>query len=149
MLGRAGKQAVQDALETVEAEVLARRPLGSLSGGERQRLLDEPLISLDPRYQQAVVELVRRVQQQRQLTVLMSAHELNPLLGTMNRVLYLGGGQAALGTVAEVITSPVLSALYGTPIEVIHHGGRIFVVNGLTNSAKEAGHDVHHHDALV
>lgn len=163
LLGRAGREAVNDALATVGAEVLACRPLGSLSGGERQRLLlaqallghpqllllDEPLISLDPRYQQAVVELVARVQQERRLTVLMSAHELNPLLGTMNRVLYLGGGQAALGTVAEVITGPVLSKLYSAPIEVIHHGQRIFVVNGLSSSAGEVDHDAHRHDALV
>jgi len=163
LLGRAGRDAVNDALETVGAQTLSRRPLGSLSGGERQRLLlaqailgqpkllllDEPLISLDPRYQQAVVELVAQVQQERHLTVLMSAHELNPLLGTMNRVMYLGGGQAALGTVAEVITGPVLSRLYSAPIEVIRHGRRIFVVNGLTNSSQEESHDADRHDALV
>lgn len=163
LLGRAGREAVNDALATVGAEALSRRPLGRLSGGERQRLLlaqailgrpcllllDEPLISLDPRYQQAVVELVARVQQERQLTVLMSAHELNPLLGTMNRVMYLGGGQAALGTVAEVITGPMLSKLYDAPIEVIRHGTRIFVVNGLTNSFQEVPHDADRHDALV
>ena len=163
LLGRAGREAVQGALATVGAQALSRRPLGSLSGGERQRLLlaqailgdpkllllDEPLISLDPRYQQAVVELIVRVQREHDLTVLMSAHELNPLLGTMNRVMYLGGGQAALGTVAEVITGPVLSKLYDAPIEVIHHGTRIFVVNGLSSSSQEANHDADRHDALV
>ena len=163
LLGRAGREAVAEALSTVGATELARRPLGSLSGGERQRLLlaqallghprllllDEPLISLDPRYQRAVIDLVRQVQRERGLTVLMSAHELNPLLGSMDRVLYLGAGRAALGEVDEVITGPVLSGLYGAEIEVIRHRGRIFVVNGPMNTGGEVDHDAHRHDALV
>ena len=88
-----------------------------MSGGERQRLLlaqallgepqllllDEPLISLDYRYQEAVIDLVRRFARERNITVLFSAHELNQLIGTLDRVLYLGNGHAALGTVAEVV----------------------------------------------
>ena len=62
--------------------------------------------------------------------MLFSAHELNPLLGAMDRVLYLGGGAAAIGTVDEVITGSVLSRLYGTPIEVVRLGGRVFVMSG-------------------
>jgi zinc/manganese transport system ATP-binding protein len=127
----------------------------ALSGGERQRLLlaqallgrprllllDEPLISLDPHYQRAMVELVRGLQQELGLTVLFSAHELNPLLGALDQVLYLGGGQAALGTVDEVITGPVLSRLYGSEIDVVHLAGRIFVMQG----AHEVERDDHRH----
>src|SRR6202000_2684545 len=115
-------------------------PLVETSGGERQRLLlaqallgspkllllDEPLISLDPHRQHAVIDLVRQVQQELGIAVLFSAHELNPLLGTLDRVLYLGNGQAALGAVDEVITGPVLSRLYGFPIEVVRLNGPIF-----------------------
>ena len=136
-----------------------QRRLADTSGGERQRLLlaqallgqprllllDEPLISLDPHHQRVVVELVRQLQRDLEIAVLFSAHELNPLLGALDRVLYLGSGQAALGTVEEVITGPVLSRLYGSEIEVIRHGGRIFVMAG--------EHDVeraeHRHDAHV
>ena len=110
------------------ARRLAERSFSEMSGGERQRLLlaqaligspkllllDEPLISLDARHQEAVIEIVRQVCRERGITVLFSAHELNQLLGTLDRVLYLGSGQAALGTVDEVITAPVLSRLYGT-----------------------------------
>jgi zinc/manganese transport system ATP-binding protein len=107
--------------------------------------LDEPLISLDPHYQQDVVALARNLQQELQITVLFSAHELNPLLGALDRVLYLGGGRAALGAVDDVVTGPVLSNLYGSPIDVIHVNGRIFVMSG--------GHDVqaqeHRHDVRV
>ena len=144
LLGRQGGRDVDRVLDLVAARDLAARPLSELSGGERQRLLlaqaligqprllllDEPLMSLDPHRQQGVVDLVRAVQQQLGLTVLFSAHELNPLLGRLDRVLYLGGGRAALGTVDEVITGPVLSRLYGSDIDVVRVRGRIFVMSG-------------------
>lgn len=150
LLDAAGKREVAWALDMVGARDLARRPLAETSGGERQRLLlaqtlvghpkllllDEPLISLDPHHQQAVVDLVKSLQVELGIAVLFSAHELNPLLGAIDRVLYLGGGHAALGTVAEVITSPVLSRLYGAAIDVVHVNGRIFVMSG--------GHDMEH-----
>lgn len=142
--GRTGAADVDRVLALVEATELARRPVGELSGGERQRLLlaqalvgqpqllllDEPLISLDPHHQQAIVALTKSLQRELGITVLFSSHELNPLLGALDRVLYLGGGAAALGTVDEVITGPVLSRLYGAPIEIVHVGSRIFVMSG-------------------
>ncbi|BAN22280.1 ABC Mn2+/Zn2+ transporter ATPase subunit [Caballeronia insecticola] len=155
---------VERVLELVGAHQLAARPLSELSGGERQRLLlaqcllgnprllllDEPLISLDPRHQTGVVELVRRVQRELNITVLFSAHELNPLLNSLDRVLYLGSGRAALGTVDEVISKPVLSRLYGSPIDVMRVNGRIFVMSGdveidKLDHAHEEG-DEHEHD---
>jgi zinc/manganese transport system ATP-binding protein len=149
----AGK-AVEETLAAVGARELAQRPLAEMSGGERQRLLlaqallgepkllllDEPLISLDQRHQESVVELVRRFARQRGITVLFSAHELNQLIGALDRVLYLGNGQAALGTVAEVMTAPVLSRLYGANIEVVRAHGNIFVLS--------RGHNVERSDHL-
>ena len=156
---------VDRVLDLVDAHALAARPLSELSGGERQRLLlaqcllgnpkvlllDEPLISLDPRHQTGVVDLVRRVQRELNITVLFSAHELNPLLNSLDRVLYLGNGRAALGTVDEVITKPVLSQLYGSPIDVMRVNGRIFVMSGdveidKLDHAHEEGDDGHEHE---
>ena len=144
ILGKADRMEVERALSLVDGRQLAARPMAELSGGERQRLLlaqalvdrpdllllDEPLASLDPRYQQSMVALVRAVQEELGISVLFSAHDLNPLLSVMSRVLYLGGGQAALGTVDEVITGPTLSRLYGSAIDVIRLQGRIFVMAG-------------------
>jgi len=154
--GKAGRMEVDRALDLVAARALARRPLLDLSGGERQRLLlaqaligsprllllDEPLISLDPHHQRAMVELTKSLQNELGITVLFSAHELNPLLGALDRVLYLGSAEAALGTVDEVITGPVLSRLYGSEIEVVHLKGRIFVMSG----DHEMEHDAHRHE---
>jgi zinc/manganese transport system ATP-binding protein len=145
------------AIERAGATELARRALAELSGGERQRLLlaqallgrprllllDEPLISLDPHHQRSVVDLVKQIQRELDITVLLSAHELNPLLDVIDRVLYLGNRHAALGTVDEVITGPTLSRLYGSEIEVQRVGGRIFVLS----SGLEIDRDEHRHHA--
>lgn len=161
---------VAGALDMVGATALARRPLGELSGGERQRLLlsqallgrpellllDEPLVNLDPTHQRGVVELVARLNRDLGCAVLFSAHELNPLLPALDRVLYVGRGQAVLGSVDAVMTGPVLSRLYGSEIEVLRIGRRIFVMAGDSEAEGEAhrheppasdrsGHDGHHH----
>ena len=135
-----------------------------MSGGERQRLmlaqallgeprlllLDEPLISLDYRYQETVIELVRRFARDRNITVLFSAHELNQLIGALDRVLYLGNGHAALGTVAEVVTAPVLSRLYGADIDVVRADGHIFVLSrGRDVERADHLHDDGHHHTMV
>lgn len=144
VLSRDDRKEIDRVLDLVGASSLAKRPLYEISGGERQRLLlaqaligtphllllDEPLASLDPRHQEDVVELVQRLQKDLKISVLFSAHELNPLIGTMDRVLYLGGGHAEIGTVDEVITGPVLSRLYGSEIDVVRVDGHIFVMSG-------------------
>lgn len=157
ILDKAARRDVQRVLEIVDANDLAQRPVCELSGGQRQRLLiaqallgkpqllllDEPLISLDPHHQRTVVELVKRIQREAGITVLFSAHDLNPLLGAVDKVLYLGRGRAAIGTVDEVITGPVLSRLYGSPIEVLRTRDRVFVLSGQS----EVDRDTHAHDA--
>jgi zinc/manganese transport system ATP-binding protein len=155
---RADRKMIAQTLAAVGARDLAERPLSQMSGGERQRLLlaqallgeprllllDEPLISLDHRYQEAVVELVRNFARKRNITVLFSAHELNQLVTALDRVLYLGGGHAALGTVDEVVTTPVLSKLYGTTIEVVRAAGHIFVLS--RGRDVERSEHLHDHD---
>jgi zinc/manganese transport system ATP-binding protein len=155
-LKRADRQMIDATLALIDARDLAQRPLSEMSGGERQRLLlaqaligkpqllllDEPLISLDARHQETAIAVVRKVCRERGITVLFSAHELNQLLGTLDRVLYLGNGQAVLGTVDEVITAPVLSRLYGTDIHVVRTEGQIFVMS----RGRDVEHAAHQHD---
>jgi zinc/manganese transport system ATP-binding protein len=155
LLDRTARRDIDRAIALVSGSALARRPLGELSGGERQRLLlaqallgeprllllDEPLMSLDLNHQQGIVRLVSDLSRELSLTVLFSAHELNPLIGAIDRVLYLGSGHAAIGTVEEVITAPVLSRLYGTQIDVVRVDGRVFVMSG----GYQIERDEHHH----
>lgn len=148
------RENVSEALSRVGAADLARRVVSELSGGERQRLfiaqaligspklllLDEPLMSLDPARQRSIVQLVRTVSRQLNVALLFSAHEINPLLGMVDRVLYLGNGHAAIGTIDDVINDDCLSALYGARVHVVRAEGRIFV------TAEDGMVDGHEHD---
>ena len=158
-LDKAKRREIDWALDHVDARALARRSIGELSGGERQRLLlsqallgrprllllDEPLISLDPAYQKSVVDIARRLRDELRIAILFSAHELNPLVNAIDRVLYLGAGAAVIGPVDEVVTGPVLSRLYGAEIEVVRVKGRVFVMAGDVEVERDAhrheGHD--------
>jgi zinc/manganese transport system ATP-binding protein len=134
---------VEEAIELVGAAQLAHGPIGRLSGGEQQRLLiaqalvrrpqllmlDEPLDSLDLPSQGAVASLLQRICREQGVAVLLVAHDVNPLLGYLDRVVYLAGGEAVAGPPEEVITSETLSRLYGATIEVLRTGdGRLVVV---------------------
>ncbi len=158
-VGAAARRQVDHALDLVGATELAARPLNEMSGGERQRLLlaqtlvgapkllllDEPLISLDPGQQRNIVALVKQLQTELNLPVIFSSHELNPLLGSIDRVLYLGQTHAEIGNVKDVITGPVLSKLYGAPIQVYEVNGRIFVMSDSVELEVDAHRHEHHH----
>lgn len=135
--------ATDDAIRAVGAEAYAARQLGRLSGGEQQRLLlaqalvgrprlllmDEPLSHLDVRNQGAIVQLISQVARERNLTVLLIAHDVNPLLSHIDHVLYIAQGKLAMGKPADIITSETLSAVYSAPVEVLRDRlGRVFVV---------------------
>jgi zinc/manganese transport system ATP-binding protein len=158
---RKAKEEVDRVLEITGAARYAKRPFSVLSGGERQRVmlaqallgdphilvLDEPLASLDPKNQALLIECVARVKQLTHATILFVAHDMNPLLRVMDRVLYMAGGGAVLGKLDDVITSASLSKLYGFEIEVVRVENRVFVVSADANvSESECDHHHHHHD---
>ena len=129
-------------LEAVEATPFADQRIGSLSGGQQQRvliahalvrrprllLLDEPLANLDMRSVAGIVALLRRLSREFQTTVLLSAHDMNPLLSVMDRIVYLAHGRAASGSTDAVVRTEVLSQLYGYHIDVVRVHGRVLVV---------------------
>jgi zinc/manganese transport system ATP-binding protein len=116
----------------------------SLLGRPRLLLLDEPLISLDPAHQKSIVETARRICDDLKVTIVFSAHELNPLVNAIDRVLYLGSGAAVIGPVDEVVTGPVLSRLYGTQIDVIRAKDRYFVM--AADDGVDLEREAHRHD---
>jgi len=134
---------VAQVIELVGAREYAGRPIGELSGGEQQRiliaqalvsgarmlLLDEPLDSLDLSNQQAISSLIQQICRERGVTVLLVAHDVNPLLPFLDRVVYVAGGRVLSGRPEEVINTETLTRLYGAPVEVLRTSdGRIVVV---------------------
>lgn len=147
---RAERLQALEALDMVDARELAPRPLGELSGGELQRiflaqalvgkpellLLDEPLANLDIRRESQLIHLVNDVARSHHIAVLLIAHDINPLLPVVDRIMYIVNGQVATGKVTDIITSTSLSALYGAHIEVLRDSrGRIAVLG-----TEEAAH---------
>ncbi len=134
---------IAEVVELVGATAYAHRPIGECSGGEQQRLLiaqalvrrpavlllDEPLDSLDLPNQSAVAALIGRICHQEGVAVVMVAHDVNPILHHLDRVVYIAGGGAVAGAPGEVVTSENLTRLYGTPVEVLRTAdGRLVVV---------------------
>lgn len=138
------KNRVAAAIEAVGATRYADQPMGELSGGEQQRLrvaqatasdpllllADEPLTSLDLAHQRGVSELIDQQRREHGTAVVFVTHDVNPVLGMVDRILYLAGGRFTVGTPDEVLQSEVLSDLYGTPVDVFRREGRVFVVGG-------------------
>ena len=93
-------------------------------------LLDEPLANLDLRSTQETVRLLGRIANEHRVAILLSTHDMNPLLPVMDRVIYLAAGRAASGTAAEVVRGDVLTRLYGHHVDVFHAHGRVIVSVG-------------------
>lgn len=133
---------VESLLGAVDASRFANERIGTLSGGEQQRvliahalagkprllLLDEPLANLDLRSAQEVSRLLARLTRDQEIAVLISAHDMNPLIPFMDRIVYIADGRVASGTTDEVVRQDVLSALYGHHVDVLRVHDRVVVV---------------------
>lgn len=136
------RQRIDETLDAVGASAYADAAIGLLSGGEQQRLriaqalvaeptlilADEPLLSLDLAYQQAITGLLDEHRRRAGTPVVFVTHDINPILGYVDRVLYLAPGDWAIGAPGDVLTSETLSQLYGTEVDVLHVRGRVVVV---------------------
>lgn len=153
---RGDRRRVDALLASAGATAYADRPVGLLSGGEQQRLrvaqaladdpklllCDEPLTSLDLANQDAVVRMIDRHRRESQAAVLLVTHDINPVLGKVDRILYLAGGRFMLGAPRDVLRSDVLTDLYGAAVFVLRAGNRLVVVGA---PDAEASH--HHHES--
>src|SRR5580698_3972022 len=131
-------------LEAVGADGYKDARVGELSGGEQQRvmiahaliskpkllLLDEPLANLDLKSEQEIVAVLGRLAREQQIAILLSAHDMNPLLGVMDRIVYVANGRVASGPTDEVVTSEGLTRLYGHRVDVVRVQNRVLVVAG-------------------
>jgi zinc/manganese transport system ATP-binding protein len=155
---RARRELVDDMLTAVGAQRYANARVGELSGGEQQRvmiahaliskprllLLDEPLANLDISSEQGIVSVLARLARAEGIAVLLSAHDMNPLMPVMDRIVYVAAGRVAVGRTDEVVQPEVLSRLYGQHVDVIRVHGRILVVaapQGATGTEEVEGID--------
>ncbi len=142
---RAEREGTDEAIRSVGATELAKKSLGAMSGGELQRiflaealagrpellLLDEPLANLDIRRARDLVELVNGLVRQRNVTALLVAHDINPLIHCLDKVIYIANGRVATGLPSEVLTTDQLTALYGVHVEVLRDSrGNLVIVGG-------------------
>ncbi len=154
---KARRRAVDAMLDAVDALPFADQRIGTLSGGQQQRvliahalirqprllILDEPLANLDIASIPGIVALLRHLSRERRIAILLSAHDMNPLLPAMDRIVYLANGRAASGRAEEIVRTDVLSALYGHPIDVIRVHGRILVIAAEASESAEAAIERH------
>jgi zinc/manganese transport system ATP-binding protein len=138
------KEKIEQALRDVGASDFADARVGELSGGQQQRvliahalvsrpqllLLDEPLANLDLKSEQEIVALLGKLVREHEIAILLSAHDMNPLLPVMDRIIYVANGKVASGSTDEVVTSEGLTELYGHPVDVLRVRGRVVVVAG-------------------
>ena len=130
----AQRRQVMKTLAALDAADLADRRLSTLSGGQRQRvaiaeamvagprmlILDEPLAALDLGSQRETVLLLDKLHRELGLTIVVVAHDLNPLLPIVDSAIYLLDGHAHYAPIGEVVDDTLLTHLYGAPIRVAH-----------------------------
>jgi zinc/manganese transport system ATP-binding protein len=155
---RKEKKAADEALAAVGATELANKSLASLSGGELQRiflaealvsnpemlLLDEPLSNLDIRRAKELVELINGIVSSRKVTTFLVAHDINPLIQSLDKVIYIANGRVAIGKPEEVLTSESLTRLYGTHVEVLKDSMGHILIHTLYGIQEEPRRDEDH-----
>jgi iron complex transport system ATP-binding protein len=132
-LGKADRDAIREAMRAVDLVHLAHRRVDTLSGGERRRawialvlcqrapllLLDEPTAALDLRHQWEVLILLRRLRDERNVTVAVVLHDLAQAAWIGDRVVVLHRGRVyACGAPRDCITPDMLRDVYGVAATV-------------------------------
>ncbi len=137
------------ALELVDASRFAKTPINLLSGGELQRvflaqalveepkllLLDEPLANLDIRREVELVNLINKIIKKNNIAIMLIAHDINPLLSVIDRIIYIANKKVASGLPDEIVTSENLSKLYGFNVEVLRSSSGKIAVLGTEGAA--------------
>ena len=148
------EEAVERALERTGLLDLAKRPVGLLSGGERQRawlalalaqqpqvlLLDEPTTFLDVCHQFELLDLLRRLNEEDNLTVVLVLHEINHALRYAKRVAVVKDGRlAALGYPWDVVTPELLQQVFRVQGEVVadSDGRAALLMQGLDRKSEQ------------
>lgn len=134
---------IERAMEVTNVEKYRDREVSRLSGGQRQRVwiamalaqntkilfLDEPTTYLDIRYQIEILEMVKKLNEEYGITIIMVLHDINQAIHFSDRIIGLKDGRvAADGTPDEIITDECIRELYGISLGVTIIEGKKFVL---------------------
>lgn len=134
---------IEWALATCDLKDVEHRVISSLSGGQRQRvwmamalaqganvlLLDEPTTFLDVRYQLEILKLVRMLNEEHGMTVVMVLHDMNQAIEYSDEIVALAHGRIiAQGAPHDVVTPGFLSQVYGVDLDVVRVRGKPYVL---------------------
>ncbi len=134
---------IEWAMEVTDTAGYRDRELGRLSGGQRQRVwiamalaqntkvlfLDEPTTYLDIKYQLEIMELVKKLNKEYGITIIMVLHDINQAIHYSDKIIGLKDGKVAIeGDPNEVITSESIYDLYGVSLEVVELRGKKYVL---------------------
>ena len=137
--GTRDEEVVEEVMELTGVLPLADRLFGELSGGERQKviltmalaqepeilLLDEPVVHLDISHQIEILELIKRLNRQRGLTVLATMHDLNLAALYFDRLILLNEGQVVVqGAPSEVLQEERIRQVFGATVHIQEHPTR-------------------------
>lgn len=147
------REVVEWALRQTGLSNYTERPVVTLSGGEQQRawiamalaqkpqmlILDEPTTYLDIAHQLEIMELIKRLNSESGLSVIMVLHDLNQAAKYSDTTIVLYKGRiAAVGTPAEVITAEILRSVFKVEVELWHDDEKrpVFITRGLVTKAE-------------
>lgn len=134
----------ESALEFVGLGGVGSRLFRELSGGQKQRvllaralmsdprllLLDEPLAALDPSARAEVTNVLDRIKKEKGVTMVITTHDINPLLEIGDLVMLINKRLIAFGRPEEVLVNEVIKSVYGPMARVIPAGGKIYCITG-------------------
>lgn len=141
------EELIERAMEVTDIKDLRYREIGRLSGGQRQRVwiamsiaqdtkilfLDEPTTYLDIRYQIDILELVRKLNREYGITVVMVLHDMNQAIAYSDHIIAMKQGKVlATGDPKKIIDSELIENVYGVKLPVVNVNGEIFVMNSLS-----------------
>lgn len=137
------EEKVKFALEITDTEKIKDKPVSELSGGQKQRVwiamalaqdtkilfLDEPTTYLDVRYQLDILRLVRRLNREYGITVIMVLHDINQSLYYSDEIVAMREGKIiAHGKPEDVISSQLVKQVYGVDLKIQQVDGKPFVI---------------------
>ncbi|MGB3733975.1 MAG: metal ABC transporter ATP-binding protein [Ilumatobacter sp.] len=141
-ISRAERAEITDVLDRLGLFDLGRRHIRDLSGGQQQRVflaralftgaqvifLDEPTSGLDVRTRHEVLHLLRDLNEEG-VTIVLSTHDLNGIATHLPTIVCLNNRVIGAGSPEDVLVPDVLEQTYGSPMQILEHGGMRVVVD--------------------